>query len=109
MGGLFFKGAPVTLGLVNWIDNICDDDSNIVKVLKHLGAVPFVRTNLPQIMFRYGFISEFCSIISSTKSLYIYGKYTFLVSSLTIQYMVEPAILTIQILVPVVLLQGKDA
>jgi len=40
------------IGVTNLMDNIADEDCVLVKVLHHCGAVPFLKTNLSQLMFR---------------------------------------------------------
>ncbi|KAI0242444.1 Fatty-acid amide hydrolase 1, partial [Lamellibrachia satsuma] len=45
------KGYDCTVGLARWIDRPFDEDCDIVKVLIKQGAVPFVKTNVPQTMF----------------------------------------------------------
>ncbi|XP_035700175.1 vitamin D3 hydroxylase-associated protein-like [Branchiostoma floridae] len=45
------KGMANTLGLVKYLENYAEEDSVIVRVLKKQGAVPFVKTNIPQTMF----------------------------------------------------------
>lgn len=36
------------LGYAGWIGRVADSDSVLVEVLYDCGAVPFVRTNVPQ-------------------------------------------------------------
>ncbi|XP_078657284.1 vitamin D3 hydroxylase-associated protein-like [Branchiostoma floridae x Branchiostoma belcheri] len=48
------KGMPNTLGLVKYLENYAEEDSVIVRVLKKQGAVPFVKTNVPQTMLDIG-------------------------------------------------------
>lgn len=50
------KGHISTCGLVQYLDKVEADDSVIVKVLKKQGAIPFVKTNLPQSMIKYFFL-----------------------------------------------------
>nr|CAB3244174.1 fatty-acid amide hydrolase 1-like [Phallusia mammillata] len=45
------KDMDATIGLMSEINNLDLDDCVLVKVLKSLGAVPFVKTNLSQITF----------------------------------------------------------
>ena len=45
---IHLKGQDATLGLYKLLDNPAKSDANFVKLLKHLGAIPFCRTNLPQ-------------------------------------------------------------
>ncbi|XP_013930689.1 PREDICTED: vitamin D3 hydroxylase-associated protein-like [Thamnophis sirtalis] len=47
------KGHISTCGLVQYLDKVEVDDSVIVKVLKKQGAIPFVKTNIPQSMINY--------------------------------------------------------
>lgn len=47
------KGHISTGGLVHFLDKVEKDDSVIVKVLKKQGAIPFVKTNVPQSMLKY--------------------------------------------------------
>ncbi|XP_066297892.1 vitamin D3 hydroxylase-associated protein-like [Branchiostoma lanceolatum] len=44
------KGMANTLGLVKYLENYAEEDSVIVRVLRKQGAVPFVKTNVPQAM-----------------------------------------------------------
>ena len=44
------KGLPVTLGCTNFLDNICEDDGLVVKVIKEAGGIPFVQSNIPQLL-----------------------------------------------------------
>ncbi|XP_015277432.1 PREDICTED: vitamin D3 hydroxylase-associated protein-like [Gekko japonicus] len=47
------KGHISTCGLVHYLGKVEEDDSVIVKVLKKQGAIPFVKTNIPQSMINY--------------------------------------------------------
>ncbi|XP_066480073.1 vitamin D3 hydroxylase-associated protein-like [Tiliqua scincoides] len=47
------KGHISTGGLVQFLNKVEEDDSVIVKVLKKQGAIPFVKTNVPQSMINY--------------------------------------------------------
>uniref|UniRef100_A0ABM5G7Q3 Vitamin D3 hydroxylase-associated protein-like n=1 Tax=Pogona vitticeps TaxID=103695 RepID=A0ABM5G7Q3_9SAUR len=47
------KGHISTCGLVHFLSTVEADDSVIVKVLKKQGAIPFVKTNVPQSMVNY--------------------------------------------------------
>lgn len=47
------KGHISTAGLVQFLNKVEEDDSVIVKVLKKQGAIPFVKTNVPQSMIKY--------------------------------------------------------
>jgi len=42
-----------TVGLLQNVDDPSVEDAVIVQVLKECGAIPFVKTNLSQLMFRY--------------------------------------------------------
>ncbi|CAD6892028.1 unnamed protein product [Tilletia laevis] len=47
-------GSKVTLGFSSWIKNPpAAQNATIVNVLEHLGAVPFVRTHIPQTMIAF--------------------------------------------------------
>lgn len=41
-------GTHATLGLVAYLDDFSDTNSPLVEILVSLGAVPFVKTNIPQ-------------------------------------------------------------
>ena len=43
------KGMDATLGLKKRLNKPAPQDAVIVQILKKLGAVPFVRTNVPQL------------------------------------------------------------
>jgi fatty acid amide hydrolase len=47
------KGYNVSLGLSANLDTLCLDDCVLVKVLKKQGAIPFVRTNVPQSLYSF--------------------------------------------------------
>lgn len=48
------KGSKVTLGFSSWLDRPpIDRDGALTVVAKHLGAVPFVKTNIPQTMLAF--------------------------------------------------------
>lgn len=47
------KGYTTSFGLAKWLERPLTDDSIIIKVLKHHGAIPFVRTNLTQLTLAY--------------------------------------------------------
>ena len=47
-----------TVGLLQNVDDPSLQDAVVVQVLKHCGAIPFVKTNLSQMMFRFTHI--FC-------------------------------------------------
>lgn len=49
----FPKGHISTCGLAHYLGKVEEDDSVIVKVLKKQGAIPFVKTNVPQSMIKY--------------------------------------------------------
>ncbi|KAF9879666.1 hypothetical protein CkaCkLH20_02477 [Colletotrichum karsti] len=42
------RGLRTNAGFVAWVNNVVDEDSDIVRSLKKLGAVVFARTNQPQ-------------------------------------------------------------
>ncbi|TIC60902.1 amidase signature enzyme [Wallemia mellicola] len=47
------KDVDSTIGFTNWIGNRATDDSAIVKILVHAGAIPIVKTNIPQTMLSF--------------------------------------------------------
>lgn len=51
---LFFsnKNYDTSCGVVSRLDQSALDDSVLVKVLKAQGAIPFVKTNLPQALLK---------------------------------------------------------
>uniref|UniRef100_A0A8C5Q9E9 Fatty-acid amide hydrolase 1 n=1 Tax=Leptobrachium leishanense TaxID=445787 RepID=A0A8C5Q9E9_9ANUR len=48
-----YKRQPSTCGLVQYLDDLENDDSVAVKVLKKQGAIVFAKTNVPQSLFCY--------------------------------------------------------
>ncbi|XP_078527818.1 vitamin D3 hydroxylase-associated protein-like [Lissotriton helveticus] len=48
-----YKGHDSSMGLVNFLDRPISEDCVVVQVLKKQGAVPFVKTNIPQSMLNY--------------------------------------------------------
>ena len=54
------KGTDSTLGLQKRLNSPAPFDAVTVKVLMQLGAVPFVKTNIPQLCLRlvYYFIEN---------------------------------------------------
>ncbi|KAG9463714.1 hypothetical protein GDO78_021247, partial [Eleutherodactylus coqui] len=48
-----YAGQPSTCGLVQNLDDVEEEDSVIVRVLKKQGAVVFAKTNVPQGLFCY--------------------------------------------------------
>ncbi|XP_078527819.1 vitamin D3 hydroxylase-associated protein-like [Lissotriton helveticus] len=48
-----YKGHDSSMGLVNFLDHPSSEDCVVVQVLKKQGAVPFVKTNIPQSMLNY--------------------------------------------------------
>ncbi|XP_073420040.1 fatty-acid amide hydrolase 1-like isoform X2 [Dendrobates tinctorius] len=48
-----YKGHDTTLGLIRNLELPASEDCVIVQVLKKQGAVPFVKTNIPQSMLNY--------------------------------------------------------
>lgn len=58
-------------GYVSWVGNVSDHDAVIVQILYDLGAVPFVRTNVPQtlmVSITYSG-SELWSLLPGSKSV----------------------------------------
>ncbi|NXF02410.1 VDHAP protein, partial [Smithornis capensis] len=47
------KGHISSGGMVKFLGRVKEEDSVIVQVLKHQGAIPFVKTNIPQTMINY--------------------------------------------------------
>lgn len=47
------QGHDSTLGFVKNINQPMAEDSVLVQVLKRQGAIPFVKTNVPQSLIRY--------------------------------------------------------
>ncbi|NXY76193.1 VDHAP protein, partial [Glareola pratincola] len=47
------KGHVSSGGMVKFLGNVMEEDSVIVQVLKSQGAIPFVKTNIPQTMINY--------------------------------------------------------
>ncbi|KAJ3341077.1 hypothetical protein HDU93_005709 [Gonapodya sp. JEL0774] len=45
---LCVQGVDTTMGYAGWAGQIAEEDSVVVKILKNAGAVPYVRTNIPQ-------------------------------------------------------------
>ncbi|KAI0735818.1 general amidase [Earliella scabrosa] len=45
------KGLETIMGYASWIGRVSDIDSVLVEILYESGAVPFVRTNVPQTLF----------------------------------------------------------
>ena len=45
---LCIKGLETTMGYVSWIGNYAEKNAVLVDILEACGAVPFVRTNVPQ-------------------------------------------------------------
>ncbi|KAG0696600.1 general amidase [Suillus ampliporus] len=57
---LCIKGLETTMGYVSWIGQYADKNAVLVDVLIECGAVPFVRTNIPQtLMFPESFNNVF--------------------------------------------------
>lgn len=46
------QGSDSTLGFVKRLFQPAAEDAVIVQVLKHQGAIPFVKTNVPQSLLR---------------------------------------------------------
>ncbi|KAL3831810.1 hypothetical protein ACJMK2_023513 [Sinanodonta woodiana] len=49
----FLKGYDCTAGMSDYIGKPSEEDAVIVQVLRKQGAIPFVRTNIPQTMMTY--------------------------------------------------------
>ncbi|KAG8436965.1 hypothetical protein GDO86_007882 [Hymenochirus boettgeri] len=49
----YYKGHDSTMGLIMHLNSPATKDSVIVQVLKIQGAIPFVKTNIPQSMLNY--------------------------------------------------------
>ncbi|NXV13578.1 VDHAP protein, partial [Cepphus grylle] len=47
------KGHVSSGGMVKFLGQVIEEDSVIVQVLKSQGAIPFVKTNIPQTMINY--------------------------------------------------------
>ena len=45
---LCIKGLETTMGYISWIGKYADKNAVLVDILEECGAVPFVRTNVPQ-------------------------------------------------------------
>ena len=50
---IHIKGLESTVGIPSNLGKFSPSDAGIVSVLRHLGAVPFCRTNLPQTNLAY--------------------------------------------------------
>ncbi|XP_072505417.1 fatty-acid amide hydrolase 1-like isoform X2 [Notamacropus eugenii] len=48
-----YKGHDSTCGMAYFLGKPAEEDATIVKVLKSQGAVPFVKTNIPQTLFSF--------------------------------------------------------
>ncbi|XP_044532959.1 vitamin D3 hydroxylase-associated protein-like [Gracilinanus agilis] len=48
-----YKGHDSTCGMAYFLEKPAEEDAVIVKVLKSQGAVPFVKTNIPQTMLSF--------------------------------------------------------
>ncbi|XP_068949170.1 vitamin D3 hydroxylase-associated protein-like isoform X2 [Petaurus breviceps papuanus] len=48
-----YKGHDSTCGMAYFLGKPAEEDATIVKVLKSQGAVPFVKTNIPQILLSF--------------------------------------------------------
>ncbi|KZV71564.1 amidase signature enzyme [Peniophora sp. CONT] len=46
-------GVDNSIGFTTWINKPAEDDALIVKILKGAGAVPFVKTNIPQTLLAF--------------------------------------------------------
>ncbi|KAJ7193376.1 general amidase [Mycena pura] len=45
---LNIKGLESTIGYVSWVGQYAEENSVLIDILESLGAVPFVKTNVPQ-------------------------------------------------------------
>ncbi|KAL4474497.1 hypothetical protein ABPG72_016175 [Tetrahymena utriculariae] len=52
------KGYPATIGSIFRLDNIPKEDGFCVKLLKSGGAIPFLRTNVPQAAMIYESVND---------------------------------------------------
>jgi amidase len=43
------EGLETTMGYVSWIGKYAEKNAVLVDILEAAGAVPFVRTNIPQV------------------------------------------------------------
>ncbi|XP_006815509.2 vitamin D3 hydroxylase-associated protein-like [Saccoglossus kowalevskii] len=50
---VYLKGYDSHFGISKYIGKICTEDHVIVRVLKKEGAIPFMRTNVPQTMLSF--------------------------------------------------------
>ncbi|KAK3557338.1 hypothetical protein QTP70_026583 [Hemibagrus guttatus] len=48
-----YKGYDSTCGVFSMVNSPAAQDSVVVKVLKRQGAVPFIKTNVPQALYNY--------------------------------------------------------
>ena len=46
------KGYDNTIGMSRWLNKPFKEDSVVVQVLRLQGAIPFMKTNSPQTMYR---------------------------------------------------------
>uniref|UniRef100_A0A3B4ATT7 Fatty-acid amide hydrolase 1 n=1 Tax=Periophthalmus magnuspinnatus TaxID=409849 RepID=A0A3B4ATT7_9GOBI len=56
---IFLKVHASSCGVVRFVHQPADDDCVLVKVLKKQGAIPFVRTNVPQSLLNYDCSNQF--------------------------------------------------
>ncbi|KAG8961123.1 hypothetical protein FRC03_005769 [Tulasnella sp. 419] len=56
------KGIETIMGYVSWIGRVAEHDAVIVEILYETGAVPFVRTNVPQSLM---FAETYNNVMSS--------------------------------------------
>lgn len=47
------RGYDSTAGLSKFVDLSATEDAALVAALRHLGAIPFCKTNVPQTLLRY--------------------------------------------------------
>lgn len=45
-----YKGTESTIGMVSFLDDVSTENSPLVDILLELGAVLYVKTNIPQTM-----------------------------------------------------------
>ncbi|KAL1673882.1 amidase signature domain-containing protein [Schizophyllum commune] len=52
LNGFDVAGKECTMGIASWLGRISAEDAALVTVLKNAGAIPYVRTNVPQTLMR---------------------------------------------------------
>ena len=75
---LCIKGLETTMGYVTWIGKYSEHDAVLVEILYELGAVPFVRTNVPQtLIVSVNFEAPLhCATDESIYSIFSYYAYS---------------------------------